>query len=383
MADYRDLAIALGGGYGQDTGPITPDTLITLKNGKTASAGDLLGLLKGFGQSVGSNLESLVRGGVAQIPGTAGDLEGLARMGINKAFGAGGVNVSPTPVLPTTTDILGMMPRNTAARPESAGMEELGGYMSPAFGKVAKPAVVATGRLAGQEINAAMTGQPTRSLLGDITPKPLMAVEINAKNINALPSDYYELNGMATQAYTDLRAKPSQETADYYKAIMKARDEAPNNPSNNYTSPVPDVEPQGYKGQHAAPTKDGGAPLWDMKGIYPDDFYSPQGAQYYGDGADRMRDLMIVRQMQSMKNRPNAPVTIYRAVPKSVSTKEALNAGDWITLDRQYAKEHGEGALNGNYKIVSKTVKVRDLFTNGDSIYEMGYDPQPIVKNTK
>jgi hypothetical protein len=31
MADYRDLAIALGGGYGQDTGPITADTLITLK----------------------------------------------------------------------------------------------------------------------------------------------------------------------------------------------------------------------------------------------------------------------------------------------------------------------------------------------------------------
>jgi hypothetical protein len=48
MADYRDLAIALGGGYGQDTGPITPDTLITLKNGKKATAGDLLGMLKGF-----------------------------------------------------------------------------------------------------------------------------------------------------------------------------------------------------------------------------------------------------------------------------------------------------------------------------------------------
>ena len=173
MADYRDLAIALGGGYGQDTGPITPDTLATLKNGKKVSAADLLGMLKDFGSGSLSNLESLVRGGVAQIPGTAGDLEGLARMGINKAFGAGGVNVNPTPVLPTTTDILGMMPRKTAARPESEGMEELGGYMAPAFGKVAKPAVVATGRLAGQEINAAMTGQPTRSLLGTITPKPL------------------------------------------------------------------------------------------------------------------------------------------------------------------------------------------------------------------
>lgn len=198
----------------------------------------------------------------------------------------------------------------------------------------------------------------------------------------SLPSDYYELNTMATQAYTNLRKNPSQETADYYKSIIKARDEAANNPSNSYTPPVPDVVSEGYKGQHQAPTKDGGAPLWDMKGIYPDDFYSPQGAQYYGDGANTARDSMIVRQMQSMKDRPNAPVTIYRSVPKSVPTKEALNTGDWITLDRQYAKEHGEGALNGDYKIVSKTVKARDLFTNGDSIYEMGYDPQPRVKKT-
>jgi hypothetical protein len=172
MADYRDLAAALGGGYGQDTGGITPDTLATLRNGKTASASDLLGMLKAIGSGSLSNLESLVRGGVAQIPGMAGDLEGLARMGINKLYGAGGVNVSPTPVLPTSADILGMMPRGTATRQETAGMEELGGYMTPATAKVVKPAVMATGRLAGQEINAAMTGQPTRSLLGTITPKP-------------------------------------------------------------------------------------------------------------------------------------------------------------------------------------------------------------------
>ena len=176
MADYRELAAALGGGYGQDTGPITADTLITLKNGKTASAGDLLGLLKGFGQAVGSNLESLVRGGAASVPGMGGDLESFGRMGINKLYGAGGVNVSETPVLPTTTDILGMMPRATAPRRETAGMEELGGYMTPATAKVLKPAAIGMARMAGQEINAGLTGQPTRSLLGDITPKPTQIV---------------------------------------------------------------------------------------------------------------------------------------------------------------------------------------------------------------
>jgi hypothetical protein len=172
MADYRDMAAALSGGYGQDTGPITADTLITLKNGKKATASDLLGMIKGYGQAVGSNLESLGRGGVASVIGAGGDLESFGRMGINKLYGAGGVNVSETSVLPTSTDILGMMPRATTPRQETAGMEELGGYMTPATAKVLKPAVTGYAKLAGQEINAGLTGQPTRSLLGDITPKP-------------------------------------------------------------------------------------------------------------------------------------------------------------------------------------------------------------------
>ena len=160
MADYRDLAAALGGGYGQDTGPITPDTLLTLKNGKTASAGDLLGLLKGYGQAVGSNLESLGRGGVASVIGAGGDLESLGRMGINKLYGAGGVNVNPTPVLPTTTDILGMMPRATVPRPETAGMEELGGFMTPATAKVVGKAIKATeGLPVGMSIKAVKAPQ--------------------------------------------------------------------------------------------------------------------------------------------------------------------------------------------------------------------------------
>jgi hypothetical protein len=207
MADYRELAAALGGGYGQDTGPITPDTLITLKNGKTASAGDLLGLLKGFGQSVGSNLESLVRGGAASVPGMGGDLESFGRMGINKLYGAGGVNVSETPVLPTTTDILGMIPRATAPRQETAGMEELGGFMTPATAKVLKPAVTSVARMAGQEINAGLTGQPTRSLLGDITPKPLMAVE---------PSQNASLLG---------QTKPKDESVRIYRGSFETNPE--------------------------------------------------------------------------------------------------------------------------------------------------------------
>jgi len=178
MADYRDMAAALSAGYGQDTGPITADTLITLKNGKTASAGDLLGMLKGYGQSVGSNLESLVRGGVASVPGMGGDLESLGRAAINKLYGAGGVNVSPNPVLPTSTDILGMMPRMTAPRRETAGMEELGGYMTPATAKLAGKAIKAT-----EGLPVGMSIKPINLNKGIYKPELTMEEMLKVKDI--------------------------------------------------------------------------------------------------------------------------------------------------------------------------------------------------------
>jgi hypothetical protein len=175
MADYRDLAAALGGGYGQDTGGITPDTLITLKNGKTASVGDLLGLLKGFGQSVGSNLESLGRGGLSTFLGTPVDTANMALsvfpMEVPDKYG--NINYTPeTELRGGSRDILGMMPRATAARPETAGMEELGKFMAPATTKVLKPLATGYLNLARQEIANVSSGMPSRSLLGDITPKP-------------------------------------------------------------------------------------------------------------------------------------------------------------------------------------------------------------------
>jgi hypothetical protein len=182
MADYRALAQALDP-YAVDSGAITPDSFKALQNIRTPN---LLGMISEIGRGGLSNLESLVRGGVAQVPGTAGDLEALARMGINASFGAGGVNVNQKPVLPTTSDILGMLPqRVTQARPESAGMEELGTVMGPGLAKAAAPAAKGYLSLLGNEINAGLTGQPTRSVVGQITPKPLQIfIGENSKSWN-------------------------------------------------------------------------------------------------------------------------------------------------------------------------------------------------------
>lgn len=62
-----------------------------------------------------------------------------------------------------------------------------------------------------------------------------------------------------------------------------------------------------------------------------------------------------------------------------VKKRPSINNGDWVTINKQYAKEHGESALGGNYIILSKKVPARKLFTNGDSIHEFGYDETGLI----
>jgi hypothetical protein len=186
-----------------------------------------------------------------------------------------------------------------------------------------------------------------------------------------------------------------------------------------------------YRGSHTAPDRDFGAPLHDLTGggqMYPADVYSSKAAQIYGGGVPYDQKAFSIA--QQYKDKPDALVTIYRAVPKDISNSEKLatlekqmaaymkrgtlpkdaenyssgskwydaayerrealrkmpdepsnqvnkiNAGDWVTLTREYAKDHGESALNGEYKIISQKVKAKDVFTNADSIHEFGYQPQ-------
>lgn len=51
-----------------------------------------------------------------------------------------------------------------------------------------------------------------------------------------------------------------------------------------------------------------------------------------------------------------------------------INNGDWVTLNYDYAKQHGISHLNNDFKILRKTVKSSQLFTNGNSLMEWGYN---------
>ena len=117
----------------------------------------------------------------------------------------------------------------------------------------------------------------------------------------------------------------------------------------------------------------GAAPLHDLTQAFDDTIYSKSALQNYGTGSPL--DRQAVNIFQQVRNKPDAQVTIYRAIPKD-ATQKALNAGDWVSVSKQYAMEHGEGTLGGNYKIISQKVPAKHLTTNADSILEQGYYPQ-------
>lgn len=207
-----------------------------------------------------------------------------------------------------------------------------------------------------------------------------MPVGASIKDVSkTLPNDYNQLSIMATEAYSALKKNPSKETHDLYKMVMEARDNATlNNPRNVVEKPTVQTD-ETYRGQHQAPMADSGKPLFDLTDVYPEDFYSSKAVQYYGTGDPS--DFKVINQLQYLRNKPNESVWMYRAVPKDAPSE--ISKGDWVTIDRNYAKEHGESALGGEYKIVKRKAYARDLYTNGDSPYEMGYDPQPRISTSK
>jgi 2-polyprenyl-3-methyl-5-hydroxy-6-metoxy-1,4-benzoquinol methylase len=103
--------------------------------------------------------------------------------------------------------------------------------------------------------------------------------------------------------------------------------------------------------------------------MFPD-IYSTEAYRYYGNGTGAYESIRVI---QNARNNPNAMVKIYRAVPKSVKESHVRN-GDWVTLSRDYAKDHGMSNINGGYRIIEEEVPARYLYTDGNSVNEFGYD---------
>lgn len=194
------------------------------------------------------------------------------------------------------------------------------------------------------------------------------------------------------------------------------------------------IESDEHKGEHSAPDKSSGTRMDLASQIWPEDIYSGDAARLYGDHSPDYNDYESVSIIQSARNRPNLSVKVYRAVPDinfdvskkikeyldilhytrhfgfpplkndavykareeigwdtknlisyfekkveelkpSLKPNLSINSGDWVTINKRYAVDHGKNTLLGKYKILSKSVKAKYLYTTADSIHEWGYDP--------
>lgn len=128
-----------------------------------------------------------------------------------------------------------------------------------------------------------------------------------------------------------------------------------------------------YRGIHSAPGRNADNASADrLDAIFPDDIYGPDAARYYGTGDGRM-DRATLKVLRDVRGNPDAPITVYRAVPKDV---KKINPGDWVTPNKKYAQDHGDGPLGGDFHLIEAEVKAGDIFTDANSIHEFGYDPE-------
>lgn len=102
-------------------------------------------------------------------------------------------------------------------------------------------------------------------------------------------------------------------------------------------------------------------------GIFPDD---PFIDQLYDKFKSELGNYHIKIQDAIEKHLDELSDEMYDSMK---AKRISINSGDWVTLSKGYAVEHGINALNGKYKVVRKTVTAKELFTDGDSIDEFAY----------
>lgn len=123
-----------------------------------------------------------------------------------------------------------------------------------------------------------------------------------------------------------------------------------------------------YQISHKPMTVEGGAArLHDLESVFGPDIYGANARQFFGSGGADVwgqAERATLRKMAELRGKPDAMVTIYRGVPDGVN---AINSGDWVTLDPRVAREYG--------RVISMQVPASHITSWPDSLLEFGYFP--------
>ncbi|MDR1024856.1 MAG: hypothetical protein LBL56_03955, partial [Treponema sp.] len=139
-----------------------------------------------------------------------------------------------------------------------------------------------------------------------------------------------------------------------------------------------------YRMAHQAPSK-GDYNLLTIKesGVVPDDYWTHP--KYYQYEASEFESFYSITKALDLAKRINREpgMFMYRAVPKDVK-EDSFRNGDWITPSKNNASLEGE-SIPGGYRLVSQRVLLKNIWWDGNSINEFGFDDGEnyTYKNTK
>ena len=193
---------------------------------------------------------------------------------------------------------------------------------------------------------------------------------IDNKNPTSDPDIRFELPSKKTDAeYLELAKDPVKNKERLTAMVREAAEKA------GYS------DDSSWRMQHVAPNSKEDISIAKLKGsgLVSDDFW--QHPEWYTNTSEELESYYKVTQaIESMERRvaigkpARAYMVVYRAVDKTVNTKETgFRNGDWVTPSREYAVM--EGLMNQNgYRIIADRVDINNLYWDGNSIAELGYD---------
>ena len=174
--------------------------------------------------------------------------------------------------------------------------------------------------------------------------------------------------------YSDIDAEymDAVENGDMEKAQRMVYDAAKN---AGYT------DDSSWKMQHTAPNSKDDVSLDKLKesGLVPDDYWShPEWYTYSPEEREsfyKVKKAIERQERYDAEGKPfNAKMYVYRAVDKTVNSKEDyFRNGDWVTPSYDYAVNEGKMNPKG-YRIIKHSVSIKNLYWDGNSIAELGYD---------
>jgi hypothetical protein len=222
--------------------------------------------------------------------------------------------------------------------------------------------------------------------LNTIQPNALMGRQVDADLRRVTPQNAMMLGsmlpgvgdaiGLAGDAYGYVTDPSSRNMLNYG---LTAASLIPGIPAlgkmDDMAKKVDAVKAPDYGIAHRPPGRHYGAPAHELTRLLPDDIYGPNAARYYQHMGGEM-DAATLRTLRSLRGKPDAMVKIYRAVPLDVPYDAPIVRGDWVTINKAYARSHGDSVLEGKFRTIETTVPAKDLYTSGDSIHEFGYDPE-------